>query len=656
MKLKYTFLIFLFGFLSNASFATQISSPLMYIKQDFDVLHYNAQIEFSSSQRRLIYANNEITIKWLNKSDTNRFYFHLRNLSVDKVEYNGHYIEFETVGKPTDATFHYAINRPADDNKDTAIVKVYYHGIMQNEGGTSPWGGVHDQGVVFALGVGFYCNYISTTQHWLACYDHPSDKATYKFTFINPLSNFIVSNGNYQKTITNDGKIAYVYSSDKPVATYLMTFADYNYTEHTINYKFPIRIYSMSKYDTLISKVFANLPKIIDIYEKLFGEYPFEMLGYVLTPIGSMESQMMINLDEFIVKNFQQNPELYQLTIAHELSHQWFGNSVTPFDFRDAYLNESWATYCESLFLEEFQGKEAYLNEQSLKLMAYINTYIKKEGALPLYDYSRKPPSSNYPVTIYYKGALVLGMLRYLLTNGTNDRIFFDFVKDYLSKFKYGNINTEEFKKLLYNYHPKDEIDKFFENWIYKIGYPQFDVKLIINNNLKEGKYKDIVLRQNNPKNWGIFDIVPIPLRFVKDKSEWDTVVWIKHATANEISLSELINNPNMQFDTVYFNHGNTTRSLFAINSIKTENPSSIDTNANPISFKLENKSIIINTTNQINQAKVIIYNLLGQPVLTSVFDSNNKTIDLSNLPPGFYNFVVVQNNIYLHINKFILN
>lgn len=653
--MKYLYILLFIGF-SNYLYSTEISSPVLYKSQDFDVLHYNAIIEFSETQRKLIYAKNEIILHWLKRSEDSKFYFHLRSLSVDKVEYNGKLIDFRVVGVPADATYHFEITPFSDDLTDTAIVTIYYHGIMQNEGGMNPWGGVHDRGAVFSLGVGFYCNYVSTTQHWLACYDHPSDKATFKFTFINPLSKFIISNGNFKQS-TIDGKNVFVFESDKPIATYLMTFADYNYEEHSINYKIPIRIYADNKYSSSIQKVFSNLPKIVDIYESIFGEYPFELIGYVLTPLGSMESQMMINLDEKVFENAVKNSDTLNLTIAHELSHQWFGNSVTPYDFRDAYLNESWATYSESLLLEKFYNKSSYLKEQEKKLNLYVKQISPFEGYLPLYDFSRKSPSSNYPTTIYYKGAVVMGMLRHLIDKGDKDNLFFNFIKDFLESNKYKNVSSLDFKNTVLKYTADSvAVNRFFDSWIYKAGYPQFDVQFVRNYD-GEGFYQDILLRQNNPKSWGLFDQVPIPIRFVKGMKQFDTVIWIYKASPDYISLSHIIGINKVTFDTVYFNSGNTIRSLFTINKTQVVEPNNIIATSIKTSFFVSNKILTISLLENTQNGSLLIYDLYGRLVGNYSNISNSSiNIDLNYLPYGFYNFVILKNGILIYHNKFLLN
>ena len=75
---------------------------------------------------------------------------------------------------------------------------------------------------------------------------------------------------------------------------------------------------------------------MVNTFEKRFGKYPFEKVGYVNTPIGSMEHETMISFDMQLVKNNYSIRDTENITAAHELSHQWFGDMVTCRDFRMA--------------------------------------------------------------------------------------------------------------------------------------------------------------------------------------------------------------------------------------------------------------------------------------------------------------------------------
>jgi len=227
------------------------------------------------------------------------------------------------------------------------------------------------------------------------------------------------------------------------------------------------------------------------------------------------------------------------LTAAHELAHQWFGNSATALDYRDAWLSESWATLAEALWQEHLGGYKSYINEQNSKLDLYMKNIVKLEGVLPIYDFPRAYPASNYPTTIYYKGSIILGMLRYKIGDTLFDRAMTGFLK----KYKYSNLNTATLQTF-FEQITQTKLGQFFDQWIYGPGWPKLRVSL-----LYKGKQDDeylgqtVKIFQNKTDGWGyqhggfFFDL-PLELTFHrKDGSKRDTVVWM-NGDIKEIELN----------------------------------------------------------------------------------------------------------------------
>jgi aminopeptidase N len=214
---------------SKAGVAT-ISSPTSYEPQPFDVLHYEAFVDLQDAPAPTMRGMCNIRLRWVG-APTEPFYFHLRTLHVDSVFYDHVATSAAAVGDSTSATYHYEVMPPpAARQGDTATVTVYYHGTMTDELGDAAWGGVSSTGgTLFAMGVGFLNNYVSATEHWLPCYDHPSDKATFEGTFHVKSGMTVASNGTMQVTNAADGSLIYYWHTDIPTATYLLTFAVDNY-------------------------------------------------------------------------------------------------------------------------------------------------------------------------------------------------------------------------------------------------------------------------------------------------------------------------------------------------------------------------------------------------------------------------------------------
>lgn len=563
------FFIVLFYSCINIMAQQRISSPVLYNKQPFDILKYTFSIDLTEAPKPIAkQAINTITFTWTDNPVEKKFYFHLRDLTIDSVLYNGKSIQFYQEGNIDSADFHYAIDAPIGAMKnDIVSLSIYYHGIMGSEPAEpNSWGGVFGTNrILYTMGVGFHANYVGTTQHWLACYDHPSDKAAFKGSFIVSKGKYVCSNGLLTSIDTLENALRFNWETNIPTATYLLTFAIDSFIPYQFGSKTNI-VYGLKSDSSVLQTSYKLLPKMVDMLERYFGPYPFEKVGYVLTPTGSMEHQTMISVDQSIARK----KDSVNSVSLHELAHQWFGDMVSPIDFRYAWLTESFATYCETLWAHELKKNTGYISDQQAKLSSYFSS-VTREGVLSLDNFERKSPSSNYPSTIYVKGAVVLGMLRHEL----GDDIFFTGIRSYLDKFTYGNVKTEDFQQVLENKSGK-KLDWFFDQWIIRKGWPRFtfDTTSIIENNSKKIK---ITCKQVQPKEYGYFKNVPIELGFrLADNSYIYKIIYSNDAES--ISMIDSI----PAYRSMTINQGPTLRTLMQMVSITTINESE-DFNTNQI-------------------------------------------------------------------------
>ena len=462
--MKYFILILINFSILNAQ---GISTAVSYEKQSFDVLEYSAEIDLTNDIPNFIEGTNHIKFTWT-AGNERIFYFHLQDLTIDSVLYNGNKINFSKHYITDPVNYYYRIE--PNDQQDTVILSIFYKGEMTSEGGNFDWGGVHfEKNILYALGVGFYNEYVSTTRHWLPCYDHPSDKAVSKINFITDQNKTVASNGTLIRDTLINEKRHLLYHNKDQIATYLLTFAEGNYTRIEDQYEeIPIEVFTKPE-DLEDSKIaYANIPKMIECYENYFGDYPFSKVGYVNTGKGAMEHQTMISIPAFLVAEAAMNKDSNHTTIAHELSHQWFGDKVTPLDFRHAWINEAIATFSESLYLEYLNGEEDYIREMRINWGRYKNAVIKNEGDLPLYDFQKVEGTSNYPETIYKKGALVMQMLRYQI----GDDAFFKGLRKTLEN---ENYTTGSLKN---SFETNADLDTFFDQWILNNGFPKINIEV----------------------------------------------------------------------------------------------------------------------------------------------------------------------------------
>lgn len=203
--------------------------------------------------------------------------------------------------------------------------------------------------------------------------------------------------------------------------------------------------------------------QIIDHFSTRFGRYPFwqEKYGHCLTNLGGgMEHQTMTTLGSLDIQ-----------LIAHELGHQWWGDAVTYATWRDIWLSEGFATYCEQLFLEHFHSPAAALAKRT----GVFNQVVAGAGGIV---YIPQADTANVNVIFdsrltYSKGAAVAHMLRYL---APHDSLFFAACRQYQQQYAYGLANTEDLKNVFETKYGAD-LDTFFSQWIYREGYPTISAK-----------------------------------------------------------------------------------------------------------------------------------------------------------------------------------
>jgi aminopeptidase N len=377
---------------------------------------------------------------------------------------------------------------------------------MTNEGGTGAWGGVHFQdSILYCLGVGFASPNVSATQHWLPCYDHPSDKATLRARFTVPNAQWLVASNGVASpvAIAPSGAATYEWNERQPSATYLFTFAAGRYIRLTANGVVPHEYYVRRRDSNSATIAFSLVPRMTETYARLFGAYPFAKVGYYASQLGSMEHQGMIA----IALREVQRKDSANIVAAHELAHQWFGDCVTPQDFRYAWLSESFATFSESVWLEQLRGPTAYIASVQSKARSYITQIAPNEGIFPLENYPRASPSSNYPATIYQKGAVVLAMARAI----AGDSAFFDALRVYVQRNAYGNATTSTFQDAI---RPAlgERTDAFFNEWVTGKGWAQLEVE----NDITARVVHVRQVQQEKFSDWPLFSTLPLNVSYMR--------------------------------------------------------------------------------------------------------------------------------------------
>ncbi len=316
----------------------------------------------------------------------------------------------------------------------------------------------------------------SDARHWFPCHDDPGDKADSVLVRVTAPSAWPLFSTGVQVSSVPDplaGTTTWTWRESHPIATYLVavTFGDYAVWEDSaastdsstaipLTYAVFPEDLAKAQYD------FATVPDMMTYYQGAFGPYPFDKYGMVaVEPFGAggMEHQSMTTIN----RSWVTGTRAREAGIAHELVHQWFGDLLTPAQWADIWLNEGFATYGDLLYRQYAHGDSAF--EAGLRqARAY---YFSDDGTAryAVYDPPRSLNGHDYlfGLTVYYKGAWVLHMLRSMV----GDAAFAQILQVYVQRHAYGTVSTPDFQ------HVCEEVDGqslqwFFDQWIYQAGYP----------------------------------------------------------------------------------------------------------------------------------------------------------------------------------------
>ena len=423
-------------------------TPSDYIsdyQKKIDILHYGLNIDVYPGQK-IIKGNASIIGVLLSKNlpqiDLN-FY---DNMKINRILLNGARTEYSDKGTRLTIPLKNAL-------KDTFNLDISYEGTPKKSGLFGfVFGKFNNQSVVYNLSEPTYAS------TWFPCSDRPADKALLDINITNDSSQTSVSNGKLMGVTTNGNRRTYHWKTFYPVSTYLIALYSAHYTNFSQKYV------SLNKADTMNIEYYVfpkqlkdaqtdleEHPEMIKFFAQKFGEYPFikEKYGVAefLWQMGAMESQTITGVGS----NFIGGHKFFTSMYTHELAHHWFGDAVGPATWKDIWLNEGFATYCEALYAEHKGGKGA--------LQSTMMSKFNSDFSGTLYD----PGADLFGSTVYDKGAWVLHMLRHRVGDST----FFNILRNYFETYKYKNASTEDFEKICEKISHKD-LGKFFDQWVFK--------------------------------------------------------------------------------------------------------------------------------------------------------------------------------------------
>jgi aminopeptidase N len=290
---------------------------------------------------------------------------------------------------------------------------------------------------------------------WYPCNDNPRDKALFDFTITVPAGLTALANGVLVSSATSAGKTTWVWKETDPMATYLATA--------TLG-KFDLEISTIGSIPSYVAvdpqlakgQVLSKLPEAVQLYESLYGPYPFNAVGAIVDSakfVGySLETQTK--------PNFPYVPD--ELTLVHEISHMWFGDSVTLTKWPDIWLHEGFATWSEWIWSERQGNKSAAQWFKGLYSTPAKDTAFWGPAVNNFLD-----PRLLFNGTVYYRGAMTLQALR----EKVGDMTFFQLLKRWATENRYGSVTTPQFIALAEQMSGMD-LTNFFDVWIFQDAKP----------------------------------------------------------------------------------------------------------------------------------------------------------------------------------------
>jgi aminopeptidase N len=356
-------------------------------------------------------------------------------------------------------------------------------------------------------------NWPNRLHHWIPTLDHPSAKATITFNITAPAREEVVANGRLDHVETTAGGTrTWTYSEGVPIPPYCMIIAVGQFVriEPSQRSLTPLSYYVPQSERHLAEKGFSPTAPSLEFFTQLVAPYPYEKLAMIVgaTRYGGMENSSAIVFTANLFNRPATDPvsKTYGISaanvrlIAHEVAHQWFGDSVTESTWADLWLSEGFATYFAGLFLQRHEGEEAfqkYMTAAATSIFAY-----EKKKLTPIFDRDTEDLLELLNANNYQKGAWVLHMLRLSL----GDEVFFRGIRNYYEAHKNATATTEDLRAALEKASGRN-LRPFFTRWIYDSGHPQYELTW----RFLGPRQLRLVLKQLQPGN-AFVDPVPVTI------------------------------------------------------------------------------------------------------------------------------------------------
>ena len=412
----------------------------------YDVTHYDLVLDYSLEGNRLDgTARLDCTIR----EETAELALDLHGLDVTKVTVDGAAVKY----RDRTGTLTVRLGEPVAAGESVSVT-VRYHGHPTPEKtrhlGAAGWEELTDGVIVAGQPHG--------APSWFPCNDRPSSKATYRMSITVAAGYRVVANGTLLSSRRRSSTVTWVYEQLEPMATYLATVHIGRYEVRTDDGDVPMHAVLPKRLLSSYDDAFGDQRSMIDTFSRLFGPYPFPAYTVVVTD-DDLEIPLEAQGLSAFGANFLTSDWDSVRLVAHELSHQWFGNSLTLGRWQDIWLHEGFACYAEWIWSEESGGPTAHERAEE---------HHERLGGLDQDLVLSDPgPELMFDDRVYKRGALTLHALR--LTVG--DDAFFALLRGWTDKHAHGTVNTPAFVEFA-ELSTGHDLAELFDVWLNRAILP----------------------------------------------------------------------------------------------------------------------------------------------------------------------------------------
>jgi aminopeptidase N len=313
---------------------------------------------------------------------------------------------------------------------------------------------------------------------WFPCVDDPGDRASSELEVVVPAGWTVFAAGErVERVELPDGRARERWRMSTPHATYLTTLTAGDFATASERWNnVPLAYACAPELREFLGPTFEETPRMLDFFSELTGvRFPYAKYSQACVDdfmLGGMENISATTLTEILLTDERGRRDYDPRgLVAHELSHQWFGDLVTCSDWSHIWLNEGFATYAALLYCEGTQGVDAFRAGVRAMQDEYLAADVGAARRPVVYDVYRDPIDLFFTGQVYPGGGSRLHYLRFVV----GDDAFFRGLAHYVRSNRGRGVVTDDFRRAMEEASGVD-LQSFFEQWFAQPGYPEIRV------------------------------------------------------------------------------------------------------------------------------------------------------------------------------------